>query len=73
MYIVITMNSTSTMSPLMAGAARLAKELAGRKAEANAVAVMPGVSPVGAAADTLDVSRIKQFGIHVFSQDPSPW
>ena len=54
MYIAKTMNSTtSTISPLMAGAAKLAKELAARKAGANAGAAMP-VS--GAAADTLDVS-----------------
>ena len=66
------MNSTTPIPSLMAGAAKLAKELASRKAEANMGAAVP-VS--GAAPDTLDVSSITNFMvaiIHVFSQDLSP-
>ena len=58
MYIAKTMNSTTPIPSLMAGAAKLAKELAGRKAEANAGAAMP-ISR--AAPDALDVSSFKQF------------
>ena len=55
MYIAKIMNSTTPIPSLMAGAAKLAKELAGRKAEANAGAVVP-IS--GEAPDALDVSSI---------------
>ena len=58
MYIAKTMNSTTTLSPLMAGAAKLAKELAARKAEANSGVEVP-VS--GADPGTLDVSTINFF------------
>ena len=43
----------------MAGAARLAKELATRKAEANGG--VPAVSVSGAAPDALDVSSLTIF------------
>ena len=60
MYIVKTMNFTSTtpIPSLMAGAAKLAKELAARKAEANSGMEMPAVSVAGVAPDALDVSTI---------------
>ena len=56
------MNSTSTtVSPLMAGAAKLARELVERKAAANADVGRPLMPSDRVAPNTLDVSRVKQF------------
>ena len=60
MYIVNTMNSTTTtpIPSLMAGAAKLAKELAVRKADANAGAAM---TVNGVSAEARDGSKITIF------------
>ena len=49
--------NTSTISPLLEGAAKLARQLADRKTAANSAVDVPAVYANGVAPDAIDVSR----------------